>query len=340
MSTQTIGQWNERLKDRTPIPALDFDPPDYIAEQLLSDLAEGESSLSILAQKAHTTVEAITLWLTRPDIDARLNAMESIFARRARLQVANYTGGILTACCGVIDNYNNAESRMLFRPGDLKGHVVLARLGSNALLASRIMLHLARHYSGASPKTRGQPSPTTPAPSSGPAPAQTPTPSDSDSPHTTRFNLLPPLQDLTLNLHDQRESNHTTPNNPAHNNAATAPAATLGGRGPLGPTEHLPTSAPPTPASQAEGLTGNSRGLSESASATPGPQRNESPHPERVQLSTAPDKPPCAGRPKSRTTKPCTNCAPGAPTPTTLLTIAGTTTTRTKRPRESPKPTA
>ncbi len=328
-----LQRWRDRVKDRTLIPSLEFDPPPAIAEQIISGIADPDESIGSVAAKAHTSIEALTLWLTKPDIAARLDAMESVIARKARLDVASYTGAIVHACSTAIKYYAEAMNHRHVADHDHRGHDILVREASNALLASRILLHLRKHYAEASPRPpRQSPAPLPSSPS--PAPAHTPTPPSSTESHGGRFTILPPLPDLTFNLHDARESNHTTPNNPARNNAAAAvraPAVTVGGSGPQGPIELPLAPAPPNVASQAESLTGNSRGLSESASATPGKQRTKSSHPVRVQPAT-PDKPPCACHSKSRTKNACATCVPT----TTLLTIAGTTT---NRPRETPKPT-
>src|SRR4051812_44117248 len=77
---------------RATIPSLTFEPDEKLAACILADLHPPHCTLGDIAARADTSVEALNLWLSKPDIAERLDNIESIFARRARLQLADNTG--------------------------------------------------------------------------------------------------------------------------------------------------------------------------------------------------------------------------------------------------------
>ncbi len=73
------------------VPLLTFQPDAATSDAILQSIAADYSlSLTDIAAKHNTTIEALTAWLTRDDIDERLTAIESACARRARLTAANH----------------------------------------------------------------------------------------------------------------------------------------------------------------------------------------------------------------------------------------------------------
>ena len=322
MSIESEAPAPPRRSARPPlIPLEAFDPAPHIAEQILSNIASPDYTIALVAQRANTSIESLTLWLTRPDIAARLDAIESVYSRKARLDVATHTGAIIHACHMVIGFYTEAANHVHIHDHDHRGHEIATRKASNALLASRILIHLGKHHS---PRSTPRPSAPNPSPNPDPDPNPNPNLPSSSSDNPTRFTILPALPDVALNNHDAHEANRTTPNNPARDNALGIHASTSPSR----QRRPDPSDARQTSSShlQPEGLTGNSRGLSESSSETPGPSPAHAPHPEGVQLSATRTATPCACHTKSPATPtPCRSCA-SAPTPAaTLLTIAGTT---------------
>lgn len=67
-----------------------FDPAPEIAAAILHDLADPFQSLHSIAKARATTLEGLTLWMQRPEIARRLDALESAFTRRSRLQAGSY----------------------------------------------------------------------------------------------------------------------------------------------------------------------------------------------------------------------------------------------------------
>ena len=326
MSIESEAPAPPRRSARPPlIPLEAFDPAPHIAEQILSNIASPDYTIALVAQRANTSIESLTLWLTRPDIAARLDAIESVYSRKARLDVATHTGAIIHACHMVIGFYTEAANHVHIHDHDHRGHEIATRKASNALLASRILIHLGKHHS-----PRSTPRPSAPNPSPNPDPNPNPNLPSSSSDNPTRFTILPRLSEVTLNEHDAREANQTSPDNPARDNALGIHASTSPSRERRpDPSDPPDPSQPSAPSPQPEGLTAKSRGcggLSESSSETPDPGPQADPHPEGVQLSVTRTPTPCACHTtESPQTNPCHPCSSAAHSAATLLTIAGTT---------------
>jgi hypothetical protein len=69
--------------------ATSFRPPEPVAAAIIAALADPAASFLDIASKHQTTLEALTLWITRPDIAERLENIHHIAAARIRLIAAN-----------------------------------------------------------------------------------------------------------------------------------------------------------------------------------------------------------------------------------------------------------
>jgi hypothetical protein len=67
---------------------LDFAPGDTIAEQILIDLSSPDASLASVAAKHHIPIATLSLWLTKPETQALLHAIESGGYAHTRLAAA------------------------------------------------------------------------------------------------------------------------------------------------------------------------------------------------------------------------------------------------------------
>jgi len=89
------------------MPTHDFNPAPHVADEILTDLAtDPHASIAALAAKHHTTVAALTLWITRPDIDDRLAVFDSLFARRARLIATAMLPQAITTLTAVMNAFD------------------------------------------------------------------------------------------------------------------------------------------------------------------------------------------------------------------------------------------
>ncbi len=128
------------------IGALTFDPPEEITAKIIHDLARPEASMMDIAERASTTIEALTLWMSRPDISARLDAIESAYARHVRLNIASCTPAIIDATARIITEYHHNESDFPRRTSDPKAFSLACRAREIALDACKILLKLKREH--------------------------------------------------------------------------------------------------------------------------------------------------------------------------------------------------
>jgi hypothetical protein len=337
---------------RATVKPLIFEPDEAMQACIFQDFHSPHCSLPAIAERCGTSVEALGIWLARPEVAARLDAIESMYARRARLQIADATGNIILAANQVIHNYTKAESTLFFKDDNLRAHAVLTRKAANAMTASKVLLYLAKHFSTTPPRHNIPNTANNPISSKraqlAPQPAHNHNPNlnpnlPSPSPKEPRLNLSP-LNGFfsSLNLQDP------PPPSPAGNARPTAPTrptapvpltpalttnthdnqerAADSPRSPAATHQNPPAPPPPPTAAkspQAEGLPSQSRGVQQAQpSDTPGRQASIRPHPEGVHVARAdhaPAQSPCGC---AQTTK-CNGCTPDAhphrardPTPT------------------------
>ncbi|MFA6046378.1 MAG: hypothetical protein WC718_15445, partial [Phycisphaerales bacterium] len=82
-----------------------FTPTREIADQVIDALGSPDNTLREVASDFNTTVEALTLWMTRPDIADRLNAIHSAVTYRSRLIATNFLPGVVRLLNSIIDNH-------------------------------------------------------------------------------------------------------------------------------------------------------------------------------------------------------------------------------------------
>ena len=133
------------------IGALTFNPPEEITAKIIHDLARPEASMMDIAERASTTIEALTLWMSRPDISARLDAIESAYARHVRLNIAACTPAIIDATARIITEYHHNESDFPRRTSDPKAFSLACRAREIALDACKILLKLKREHAPGHP---------------------------------------------------------------------------------------------------------------------------------------------------------------------------------------------
>jgi hypothetical protein len=324
-----------------------FKPNETLAEQILTDASNPRISLHIIAEKAHTTIEALQAWLARPEIAERLDNIISSIRQRSRLKITHELDNITEACATILERFNRAPDRGSTedrRPDtELRASSIITRNASNALMASRVMLALAKYLDGPPKSQRRAPSHSDPLPTPTPnpnrpasAPALDPALRLTPGELNKAFRLLPSL--ASIDLHDFREyltSNH-------HSNGHTVEELTVPRDVAVPPQQPVPVTNTHTTSStqssaffEPEGLTRNSRGQSvvgrRPTSAAHGNAPDDSPHPARVQR-----EPPENSTPLPQATRaPCacgpTKC-PTCPSAATLLTIAGAAIPRSRDP--------
>jgi hypothetical protein len=80
-----------------------FEPTPEAAEPIIRDLTDPSIALTDVAARHNTSLEALILWLETPDTAARIDAIDSAVARRARLVATNYLPNVAQALARILD---------------------------------------------------------------------------------------------------------------------------------------------------------------------------------------------------------------------------------------------
>ena len=82
-----------------------FTPPAHQIDEIIDALGSPDNTLREVANEYQTTLEAITLWMTRPDIARRLDNIQSAVARRTRLIATNFLPGVTRLLNSIINQH-------------------------------------------------------------------------------------------------------------------------------------------------------------------------------------------------------------------------------------------
>ena len=127
-----------------PADPLHFSPPDDSIAAIFDDLNRPDTTLREIAESRGATIDALTLWMARPDIAARLSALESGIARRTRMVAANYLTFAVKAVAGIIREYNDEENNTLLNPNSRADREQRRRARETARRAASLLLRLAK----------------------------------------------------------------------------------------------------------------------------------------------------------------------------------------------------
>ncbi|MBY0111343.1 MAG: hypothetical protein K2Y21_00870 [Phycisphaerales bacterium] len=152
---------------------LHFNPSAATAATIINELASNEITLLDIADRHETTLEALTLWMIRPDIAERLSALEYACARRARLTVANNLNAIANTLLHLLAEAKD-DHASVHRVPAATHHAFAARMQSreSARKSANLLLRIARYTPladvaptnptrerGATPTSQAQPTP-------------------------------------------------------------------------------------------------------------------------------------------------------------------------------------
>ncbi|MFA6046351.1 MAG: hypothetical protein WC718_15310 [Phycisphaerales bacterium] len=140
-----------------------FTPSPALAAQVIDALGSPDNTLRDVAADFSTTLEALTLWMTRPDIAARLDAIQSAVTRRTRLMATNFLPGVVRLLNSIIDHYHEDEHEREPQPLAPEPR----RHRENARKAAALLIRLAKLTGTPSP--REHPNPAAPPPLRGTA---------------------------------------------------------------------------------------------------------------------------------------------------------------------------
>jgi hypothetical protein len=159
-----------------------FSPPPDQVGPIIRAIADPHESLASVADKFGTTLDALTIWMLRPDITDRINNFQAACAIKTRSVAINYAQHIATMCFSILHEFNHGADHVTFYPTESNEHEIKRRNRETARKAGALLLRLCRFFPSTSP--RGTPMlrmGSSPAASpnnhsNGPAPSDTPRP--------------------------------------------------------------------------------------------------------------------------------------------------------------------
>ncbi|MBN8599163.1 MAG: hypothetical protein J0L78_15935 [Planctomycetes bacterium] len=128
----------------SPPPHTGYDPPPEIAQAVIDDLVDSFKSFHAIATDRGTTIEGLALWMQRPDIARRLDAVQSASARRSCIMASAYLPSCVYAVGSAVTTLSNEIIRASSEPSTpiqqeqyRKGRETLIRL-------TRVMMQLSK----------------------------------------------------------------------------------------------------------------------------------------------------------------------------------------------------
>jgi probable HAF family extracellular repeat protein len=128
-------------------------------DKVLDNLADPQLTLGDIAYLNDTTLAALTLWMSNPDIAARLDNFETAIARRTRLLALNYLPLAVETLRSTLAAHNDQELNTPFRPDSIKARDYQRRSRETARKAAALLLRLA-HFDTRVPTEPDAPSST------------------------------------------------------------------------------------------------------------------------------------------------------------------------------------
>jgi hypothetical protein len=211
-----------------------FDPSPEETHAVIASVVDPYTSLDEAASRHDTTLVALTLWLSRPEIQALLTSIESVACTRARVSAATFLPDAVNSLSFTLRAHVHAETNELCgrSPEALNAR---QRQRTDARKAAYALLRIARIHP--TPPSSAPPAPKAPNPSSDPTPnpsgpAPTRTPSDTSRADADRRALEALLRDARA-----AESTSSAPGGTVLQSGDGAP---LGSACPAGALRELP----------------------------------------------------------------------------------------------------
>lgn len=126
------------------LAAPSFAPDPLVADRVLDALADPDITLRDVANSFDTSIEALTLWMARPDIAARIAAIQAAAVTRVRLIATNFLASAVSTLLSVIDDYREHISRQPVRPTDSHAVAEHRRARDGARRSIQLLNRIAR----------------------------------------------------------------------------------------------------------------------------------------------------------------------------------------------------
>lgn len=205
-----------------------FSPDPDTADSLIDQLGSPDITLSDVAEMNNVSIEALTLWMIRPDIARRLNNIESAILRRTRLIATNFLPAAAKVLHSILINHESQEHTLpepshTARDVARKAASLLHRLSRPAPL-SRAVSHPSN--SANSPQA---PPPASPSLDASMPPASCPPlPSPLPAPASKKQNGPAPQEGPRTNLRTLHPPISASPADPGSASAAPDPSSAPG----------------------------------------------------------------------------------------------------------------
>ena len=141
---------------QTAAPAfVPFTPADERqTADVLSCLGDPDLTLADAAHRHNTTLAALTLWMAQPEIAARLDALESAFARKTRLGVADALPGVASTLVEIVRDTLDELTHIPKNPHSTRSLEQRSRARESGRKAAALLLRLATFRGGPAPLPR------------------------------------------------------------------------------------------------------------------------------------------------------------------------------------------
>ena len=120
-----------------------FCPSPECTEGILTALSDPDATLRDIATHFETTLEALTAWMKRDDIQERLDNLDSAIAARTRLLATNSLALATRALERMITAYIDEEKHIPVRPNSIEDREQRRKARETALKAIRLLKQIA-----------------------------------------------------------------------------------------------------------------------------------------------------------------------------------------------------
>ena len=135
-----------------PPVSIHFNPSPADTTCVLSDIASAHRSLEDIANNYDIAVEALLVWLARPDIQERLSTNTTTTAARARFVAAAHLPQAVSALVTMMEAYASSECNDAY-PDNMQASALRETQRQNARRAGALLLRIARYYAPISDPT-------------------------------------------------------------------------------------------------------------------------------------------------------------------------------------------
>ena len=122
---------------------IDFQPTQEAASDILTALVDPDHTLSEIARRFHTTIDALADWLDSPPVLQRIEKMKRVIANRDALILTAHFRAALAVLVSLIEAHQHDEQHIPVDPQNLRAVTQRDRRRAAARLAASQLIRLA-----------------------------------------------------------------------------------------------------------------------------------------------------------------------------------------------------